>query len=90
MISFKDNNNKQYVINRRGESRLTKEVAVKLPNESPFVVGNYDESSLRKLGYKNNFIYNYYLLDGQKDSVKLDRAVNALLAYWIFNNNQPF
>jgi len=89
MISFKDNNNKQYVINRRGESRLTKEVAVKLPNESPFVVGNYDESSLRKLGYKNNFIYNYYLLDGQKDSVKLDRTVNALLAYWIFNNNQP-
>jgi hypothetical protein len=89
MISFKDNNNKQYVINRRGESRLTKEVAVKLPNESPFVVGNYDESSLRKLGYKDNFIYNYYLLDGQKDSVKLDRAVNALLAYWIFNNNQP-
>lgn len=89
MISFKDQNNKQYVINRRGESRLTKEVTVVLPNESPFVVGNYDESSLRKLGYKNNYIYNSYLMDGQKDSVKLDRAVNALQAYWIFNNNQP-
>lgn len=89
MISFKDNNNQQYVINRRGESRLTKAVTVKLPNESPFVVGNYEESSLRKLGYKDNFIYNYYLLDGQKDSVKLDRNVNALQAYWIFNNNQP-
>jgi hypothetical protein len=89
MISFKDNNNKQYVINRRGESRLTKITMVNLPNESPFVVGNYDESSLRKLGYKNNFIYNYYLLDGQKDSVKLDRNVNPLQAYWIFNNNQP-
>lgn len=89
MISFKDDNNRQYVINRRGESRLTKEVFVKLPNESPFVVGNYDEASLRKLGYKNNYIYNWYLLDGQKDSVKLDREVNALVAYWIFNNNQP-
>lgn len=89
MISFKDNNNSQFVINRRGESRLTKAVTVRLPNESPFVVGNYDEASLRKLGYQNNYIYNSYLLDGQKDSVKLDRAVNALKAYWIFNNNEP-
>lgn len=89
MISFKDINNNQYVINRRGESRLSKNSKVNLPNESPFVVGALDESSLRKLGYKNNFIYNYYLMDGHKDSVKLDKSVNALSAKWIFNNNQP-
>ncbi|MBL7899406.1 MAG: hypothetical protein JNJ99_12785, partial [Crocinitomicaceae bacterium] len=89
MISFKDINNNQYVINRRGESRLSKNSKVNLPNESPFVVGALDESSLRKLGYKNNYIYNYYLMDGHKDSVKLDKSVNALSAKWIFNNNQP-
>ncbi|MBI3133528.1 MAG: hypothetical protein HYZ14_02525 [Bacteroidetes bacterium] len=89
MISFKDMTNTQYVINRRGESRLSKPVKVTLPNESGFVVGAFDESSLRKLGYRNNYIFNYYLLDGHKDSVKVDREVNALSAKWVFNNNQP-
>jgi len=89
MISFKDMANNQFVINRRGESRITKPVKVNLPNESGFVVGAYDEASLRKLGYRNNFIFNYYLMDGHKDSVKVDKPVNALNARWVFNNNQP-
>lgn len=89
MISFKDINNRQYVLNRRGESRLTKEVTVSLPNESAFVVGNFDTGSLRKLGYRNGNILNYYLLDGHIDSVKLDRPVEAVSARWIFNDNKP-
>lgn len=88
MISFKDISNNQYVINRRGESRLTKPVNFSLPNEAGFVIGNYDETSFRKLGYRNNYIINYFLLDGHRDSVKLDKEVNALNASWIFNNNQ--
>ncbi|MBK7130543.1 MAG: hypothetical protein IPH66_14455 [Crocinitomicaceae bacterium] len=88
MISFKDISNNQYVINRRGESRLTKPVNFALPNEAGFVIGNYDETSFRKLGYRNNYIINYFLLDGHRDSVKLDKEVNALNASWIFNNNQ--
>ena len=89
LIAFKDGNNNQYVLNRRGESRLNKNIVVNLPNESDFVVGKYEVSSLRKLGYKNNVIQNYYLLDGHVDSIKLDENVFALNARWVFNNNQP-
>jgi len=89
MITFKDLNNKQYVLSRRGESRLTSTISVNLPNESDFVVGNLESTSLRKLGYKNNVIYNHYLLDGVKDSLRLDKQVNAIAAKWMFNDNQP-
>ena len=89
LITFKDLNKNQYVLNRRGESRLTKIVRSDLPNETGFVVGNFDNSSLRKLGYSNNYIYNQYLVDGQKDSVKLDKEVFAIRVSWLFNNNQP-
>lgn len=89
MISFKDLNNNQFVINRRGESRLSKQSVLNLPNESSFVVGNMDESSLRKLGFRNNYILNYYLMDAQLDSVKIDRDVIPIKTFWIFNENQP-
>jgi len=89
LIVFKDMNNKVYILNRRGESRLNKESVVRLPNESSFAVGNYEASSLRKMGYKNNFIYNHYLVDGQKDSLKLDKEVMATNVIWMFNNNHP-
>src|SRR5690606_5187328 len=89
LIAFKDANNKQFVLNRRGESRLNKEIKVDLPAESSFVVGNYDAGSLRKLGYHDNYVYNYYLMDGHKDSVKLDKQVNAVNAFWLFNENRP-
>ena len=89
LIAFKDMNNKQFILNRKGESRLTKEITVRLPNETSFPVGNYEASSLRKMGYKNNYIYNYYTLDGLKDSIKLDKDVLAINVSWIFNENHP-
>ena len=89
LIAFKDMNNKQYILSRKGESRLNKEIVVRLPNETDFPVGNYEASSLRKMGYKNNYIYNYYTLDGLKDSVKLDKEVLAVNVSWLFNDNHP-
>lgn len=89
LIAFKDMNNKQYILSRKGESRLNKEITVRLPNETSFPVGNYEASSLRKMGYKNNYIYNYYTMDGLKDSVKLDKDVMATNVSWIFNDNHP-
>jgi len=89
LIAFKDMNNKQYILSRKGESRLSKEIIVRLPNETNFPVGNYEVSSLRKMGYKNNYIYNYYTLDGLKDSVKLDKDVLAVNVSWLFNDNHP-
>jgi len=80
-ITFKDVNNKQYVVNRRGEFRFVKTPDLDLPNESQFIVGK-DEGTLRKLGYKNQYIYNAYLRDGNKDSVKLDQRVNSVSARW--------
>jgi hypothetical protein len=89
VIAFKDINNRQYVISRRGESRLTKEVLTRLPNETEFVIGNIDNLSLRKHGYRNNHIISHYLADGLLDSVKLDKEVTPDRVSWLFNNNEP-
>jgi hypothetical protein len=89
VIAFKDMNNRQYVISRRGESRLTKEMMIRLPNETEFVIGTIDKFSLRKLGYRNGYIISHYLADGLVDSVKLDKAVTPDRVSWLFNNNEP-
>lgn len=88
IIAFKDENKQQYILNRRGESRLTAQVSFQLPNETDFVVGGM-ESSLRKMGYSNGYIYNYYVLDGQKDSVKIDKYVQPIDVSWEYNNGSP-
>ena len=88
IITFKDRSNVQHVLNRRGEYRLEQEVKFALPNETDFVVGSL-ESALRKMGYNNGFIYNYYILDGQKDSVAVDQTIIPLRTFWEFNNGKP-
>ncbi|UKN01227.1 hypothetical protein K6119_15975 [Paracrocinitomix mangrovi] len=88
IITFKDDGNKQHVLNRRGEYRFDKEVNFKLPNETDFVVGSL-ESALRKMGYKDGYIYNYYILDGTKDSVIVDQKVTPIKTYWEYNQGNP-
>lgn len=88
IISFHDQTGKQYAVNRRGESRLGEEMQFKLPNETDFVTGSL-ESSLRKMGYKNQYILNYYLTDGQRDSLKVDQEINPVEVRWLFNKNRP-
>jgi hypothetical protein len=88
IITFKDDSNRQFVLNRRGEQRIEDPVVFSLPNETDFITGSM-ESSLRKMGYADGYIYNYYILDGQRDSVKLDQTVSAIKTYWEFNNGKP-
>ena len=88
IITFKDRTDVQYVLSRKGEPRLTEEINFKLPNETDFIVGSL-ESALRKMGYKDGFIYNYYILDGQKDSVVVDQKVTPIKTYWEYNNGKP-
>jgi hypothetical protein len=88
IITFKDKSDRQYVLNRRGEHRIEDPVVFGLPKETDFITGSM-ESSLRKMGYKDGYIYNYYILDGQRDSVKLDQSVSAIRTYWEFNNGKP-
>lgn len=88
IITFKDVNNKQYVLNRRGESRVDHEINFKLQNETDFVVGGMS-NSLRKHGFNNGHIYTYYLLDGELDSVKVDQSINPVKIHWEYNNGKP-
>ena len=88
-ITFKSNGNTQYVLNRRGESRFGQTYKFELNNESNFVVGT-DEATLRKLGYKNQYIQNFYLHDGKRDSLKLDKRVTAQSARWILVNQDAY
>ena len=88
IITFKDQSNIQYVLNRRGESRMSNPQNFKLPSETDFIVGSL-ESALRKMGYQNGYIYNYYILDGLKDSLEIDQKVNPIKVYWEFNQGKP-
>lgn len=87
IITFKDKNAVQHVLNRRGEHRL-ENIQFKLPNETDFVTGTM-ESALRKMGYAEGYIYNYYILDGTKDSVKIDQQVTPVRTFWEFNEGKP-
>lgn len=89
IISFSDVNNKQFVLSRRGDYRRPGDVYINTKNTSPFILGDLESSSLRKLGYSKSYIYNYYLLDGSKDSVKLDEEVNPIDVFWEYNHGQP-
>lgn len=88
IITFKDKTDRQYILNRRGELRIQNPVVFSLPKETDFITGSM-ESSMRKMGYKQGYIYNYYILDGLRDSVKLDQEVSAIRTYWEFNNGKP-
>lgn len=88
IITFKDKSNVQHVLSRRGDYRLEEEVKFALPNETDFVVGSL-ESALRKMGYSNGFIYNYYILDGQKDSVAIDQTIAPIRTFWEYNSGKP-
>ena len=88
IIAFKDQANNQYIVNRKGESRLTNPVAFSLKNETDFVVGGM-ESSLRKMGYENGYILNYYVLDGERDSIKIDQNVAPIAVHWEYNSGNP-
>ncbi|MBD3636677.1 MAG: hypothetical protein HUJ25_04990 [Crocinitomicaceae bacterium] len=87
IITFKDKGNTQHVLNRRGEYRL-ENVNFSLANETDFIVGSL-ESALRKMGYKDGYIYNYYILDGQRDSVIIDQTVSPIKTYWEYNQGKP-
>lgn len=88
IITFKDQSNQQYVLNRRGERRIQENIRFSLPNETDFIVGGM-QSALRKMGYKGGYIYNYYVLDGERDSLKIDQPVNPTAIYWEYNEGQP-
>lgn len=88
IITFKDTQSRQYVLNRRGEYRIEEPIIFKLPAESDFVIGSLG-SALRKVGYKDGYIYNYYILDGLKDSVKIDQTVSPIATYWEYNSGKP-
>lgn len=82
-LTFKDVNSKIHLLNRRGENRFGPATSTKLPNESDFVIGE-NEELVHKLGYANQFIYTRFLKDGYTDSLKLDFAVNAVSAKWVY------
>jgi hypothetical protein len=88
IITFKDMNDQQYVLNRRGENRIEKSIVFSLPNETDFLLGGM-QSSLRKMGYKDGYIYNYYILDGMKDSIQIDTKITPIKTYWEQNNGHP-
>lgn len=88
IITFKDENQQQYVLNRRGESRVDHEIKFKLENETDFVVGGMG-SALRKYGYANGFIYTYYVLDGELDSIKVDQTIQPKEIHWEYNGGKP-
>ena len=88
IITFKDKSNYQHVLNRRGEYRLEQDIQFSLPNETDFVIGSL-ESALRKMGYKDGYIYNYYILDGHKDSVAIDQVVTPIRTFWEYNGGKP-
>ncbi len=87
-ISFKDAQNNQYILNRRGENRFNKMHQFKLPSESSFLSGT-NEGHMRKVGYKNQYIYSYFVRDGYADSVKLDKRVNPWEVNWIQHEGVP-
>lgn len=88
IITFKDASSFQHVLNRRGEYRLNHDIVFKLENETDFVVGSL-ESALRKMGYKDGYIYNYYILDGYQDSLAIDKPVAPIRTYWEYNGGKP-
>lgn len=88
IIAFKDQSNQQFILNRRGESRLNEAAIFKLKNETDFVVGGM-ASSLHKMGYENQYIKSYYILDGERDSVKVDRPIAPVKIHWVFNEGNP-
>ena len=88
IIAFKDASNEQFILNRRGESRLNTAANFQLTNETDFVVGGM-ESSLHKMGYENQYIKNYYIIDGTIDSVKIDRPIAPIKIHWTYNMGNP-
>jgi hypothetical protein len=88
IITFKDQSEVQHVLNRKGEYRLENEINFSLPRETDFIVGSL-ESALRKMGYKNGYIYNYYILDGELDSVIIDQKVAPIKTFWEYNQGKP-
>lgn len=89
IISFSDQTNRQYVLSRRGDFRFPGIVRLKTDNTAPFILGQLENSSLRKMGFKNPFIYNYYMADGSRDSVKLDMTVSPKALHWEYNDGHP-
>lgn len=87
-ISFKDKSNQLFLLTRRGENRFPKTRVVDLPNETDFLVGEREET-IRKMGYNNQYIYSYYIKDGNLDSVKLDRKVNPIRVSWLKDHQSP-
>jgi hypothetical protein len=88
IIAFKDTDKNQYVLSRKGESRITAQVKFNLKNETDFVIGGMN-SALRKMGYSNGYIHNYYILDGGEDSIKVDQIINPTKIYWEYNEGDP-
>lgn len=88
-ISFKDASDYLYVLNRRGEDRFSVTRQFSLPNEANFLTGK-NEAEIRKLGYKNQYILSYFIKDGYRDSVQLDKRVNPLKVSWLEEEGGPF
>lgn len=80
-ICFEDKEGVYYRLNRRGESRFEKNVRKNFTSETDFLVGT-TESNLRKLGYKNQYIYSYYVKDGSRDSSKVDLTIDPRRIIW--------
>jgi hypothetical protein len=87
-ISFKDQANQLYTLTRRGENRFNKIRTIDLPNETDFLLGE-KEATIRKMGYDRQYIYSYYVKDGNLDSVKLDKRANPIRVFWLQDHASP-
>jgi hypothetical protein len=87
-IGFTDQKGVHYVLNRRGENRFSTSHQFLLPNETPFFVAS-SVNDLRYMGYKNQYITNFYLQSGIRDSVKIDRRIAPTAVRWLAYKNEP-
>ena len=86
-ICFQDKGNNYYRLNRRGESRFSNDIKKDFVSETDFLIGE-NESNLRKLGFRNQHIYSYYIKDGSVDSSKVDMPVSPKRIFWRMKQNK--
>ncbi|WP_027420916.1 hypothetical protein [Crocinitomix catalasitica] len=88
-IGLSESSGMYYVLNRKGQNRFQQNHQFNFKSASDFIAGE-NEDDLHKLGYANQYIYNYYLKTGIVDSIKVDRQLTPIELRWKKINNKPF
>ena len=88
-IYFKSSFDTIYVLNRKGEDRFLKHFKISLPNECPYISVSQNDN-LSAIGYQNNYIFSFNLLNGFIDSIKSEINLNPINIHWTNNGNSIF